>query len=203
MTARKDSTARNHGTKRNDGTTRHKSTKRQASMRGTTSTQPHTRSTYTHTSRGITENQLCIDCYLIKHQPNVRFTNALGICATETCLPYIPFSGVVISVIQRTVKVYWPGFWWPVISRTIRYGSKSIRSHTSECRPDDMHAKQKPQAAWWRFVARSRDHKASWQNRKNRQLFGRIVAGSTSAKTCPAVNLSRAQRKKKRGGSVY
>ena len=40
------------------------------------------------------------------------------------------FSGVVLKVIQRTFKVYWPGFWWPVISRTIRYGSKSIRSHT-------------------------------------------------------------------------
>ena len=40
------------------------------------------------------------------------------------------FWGVVIRVIQRTVKVYWPGFWWSVISRTIRYGSKSIRSHT-------------------------------------------------------------------------
>ena len=62
--------------------------------------------------------------------------------------------------------------------------------------------KQKPQAALWCFVTRSRGHKASWQIQKNRQLFGRIVAGSTSAKDCPAVNLSHAPAKKKRGGSV-
>ena len=60
----------------------------------------------------------------------------------------------------------------------------------------DQMTKQKPQAVLWRFVAQSRGHKASWQIQKNRQLFRSNVAGSTSAKTCPAVNLSRAQRKK-------
>ena len=60
----------------------------------------------------------------------------------------------------------------------------------------DQMTKQKPQAVLWRFVAQSRGHKASWQIQKNRQLFRSNVAGSTSAKTCPAVNLSRGQRKK-------
>ena len=62
-------------------------------------------------------------------------------------------------------------------------------------------AKQKPQAALWHFVAQSRGHKALWQNQKKRQLFQRIVVGSTSAKICPAVALGCVLARKKRPGS--
>ena len=61
--------------------------------------------------------------------------------------------------------------------------------------------KHKPQAALWRFVMRSRYHKALWQNHKKPVLLRCTVLGATSAKTCPAVNLSRVPMKKKRGGS--
>ena len=61
----------------------------------------------------------------------MRFRRSLIRIRSHRNLPAITtFSGVVLKVIQRTFKVYWPGFWWSVISRTIRYGSKSIRSHT-------------------------------------------------------------------------
>ena len=53
----------------------------------------------------------------------------------------------------------------------------------------------------WERGARSRDHKASWQNHKKPVLLGCTVPGAMSAKDCPAANLSRAPTKKKRGGS--
>ena len=58
-------------------------------------------------------------------------------------------------------------------------------------------AKQKPQAALWRFVVQSRNQIAPWQIHKKRVLLWRTVPGATSAKNCPAVDLSRPPAKKK------